>query len=182
MPCRGDSRGYGRARARACVDIEGRRLMSGDAQRAAHRDHSGNRCQELGLPIPATPAIPTISSAQAEKSIPRSLRRQCISPSHRLSPQSPCGAAPQRGEAGDLAHRPAHCRRRNGRSKDSAAALQDRPPCRAAGQRYRVATAGDATGCRQLLKNRLPQVKAALIFSLTPHAQFALFGSSVMAL
>jgi len=48
--------------------------------------------------------------------------------------------------------------------------------------RYRVATAVDATGSKQLLKNRLPQVVAALTFSLTPHAQLAPFGSSVVAL
>jgi len=75
-----------------------------------------------------------------------------------------------------------HCRRRNDRSADSTPAFQYRPSRRPAGRRYRVATAGGATGCKQLLKNRLPQVKAALIFSLTPHAQFALFGSSVVAL
>ncbi len=45
-----------------------------------------------------------------------------------------------------------------------------------------LAAAKGSGDCQQLLKNRLPQVTLALIFSLTPQAQLALFGSSVMAL
>jgi len=40
------------------IDIESRRLMTGDAQRSAHRNHAGNRCQELGLAISGHPGDP----------------------------------------------------------------------------------------------------------------------------
>jgi hypothetical protein len=40
------------------IDIESRRLMTGDAQGSAHRNHAGNPCQELGLAISGHPGDP----------------------------------------------------------------------------------------------------------------------------